>query len=653
MTTINLGKVRLNWLGTWSSATTYAVNDSVYYDGTSYVAVAASTNSAPSSTNTTNWNVLAQGAAALATTRGDIVFRGASGLQRLAAGTDNSVLVSRGQGRDLEWQDKPGRYFQTAYTGTSVLLDSTVYPGSQDINNYCGIHMNNRGANPGNGSTFIISPDRKNIKAYGYNWQGVLGYNHMADQYSSSSYPGARQSTPQYCQFYDSSSTTGSYLDDDEFFDYVRRGGNQAFVVTTKGKLFATGYNGYGQLGTTDTTNRYIFNRIQFFGPGTGKTVRDARIMRRFSGSDGSTSSNFVLTQEGELYGCGYNAQGVLGQGDTTNRSSWTRIGASTLNGGGATIVGFAWSQEANGPAYNNDLIAWNSNYQVWGWGRNYSYGLGLNDSSTQQNTPVRMSTFETLANINSTSGITIKQVLQPRSDCATVGSRQTTMILTTAGQLYSTGRSNHGQLGIGGADSQDSQIYQLVVRPTGKVWEQCWAEGGTSSSYYALTTDKLLYSWGYNGYGQLGFSDTTNRQTPTLVTAMPTNFQGNITGVWVIGDAAYTTVYVRALISGKSRWCTFGWSSYGLIMQSDRYIPEMWSTTNYGREITGFMPDQGENILDLKGWHQDSTNAAQLLMTDGRLFNLGYRDGNLWDGTTDGSNYTSYSFYPQQVSLL
>jgi len=513
--------------------------------------------------------------------------------------------------------------------------------------------MNNRGANPGEGPTYVISPDRKSIKAFGYNWQGILGYNHMSDNYSASTYPGARQSTPQYCQFVNTASTNGSYLDDDEFFDYVRRGGYQAFAVTTKGKLFATGYNNYGQLGTTDTTNRYIFTQIQFFGPGTGKTVRDIRVMRRFSGSDGSTSSNFVLTQEGELYGTGYNAQGQLGQGDTTNRSNWTRIGASTLNGGGAVVLGFGWSQEANGPAYNNDVIAWNSNYQVWGWGRNYSYGLGLNDSSTQQNSPVRMSAFETLANINSTSGILPKQVLQPRSDTATVGSRQTTMILTTAGQLYSTGRSNQGQLGIGGADSQDSQIYQLVTRPVGKVWEQCWAEGGVNSSYYALTTDKLLYSWGYNGYGQLGFSDTTNRQTPTLVTAMPTNFQGNITGVWVIGDTGYVTVYVRALIAGKQRWCSFGYSNYGSIMHSDRYIPDMWNTTNYAREITGFMPNQGEDILDIKAWNSSSNSAGMIMMGDGRLFWFGYRDGNLHDGTTDGSNYTNYNYYPMQVSLL
>jgi hypothetical protein len=48
----------INWLGTWSSATTYAIRDGVAYNGSSYYAIAASTNQVPP--NATYWNVLAQ-----------------------------------------------------------------------------------------------------------------------------------------------------------------------------------------------------------------------------------------------------------------------------------------------------------------------------------------------------------------------------------------------------------------------------------------------------------------------------------------------------------------------------------------------------------------------------------------------------------------
>ena len=50
------GSPGLVWKGTWSSATAYKVGDAVLKDGSSYIAVAASTNSAPPSAS---WNVLA------------------------------------------------------------------------------------------------------------------------------------------------------------------------------------------------------------------------------------------------------------------------------------------------------------------------------------------------------------------------------------------------------------------------------------------------------------------------------------------------------------------------------------------------------------------------------------------------------------------
>jgi hypothetical protein len=51
----------IEWQGTWNSSTAYVADDAVYYNGTSYVAIASSTNQAPP--NATYWDVLAQGGA--------------------------------------------------------------------------------------------------------------------------------------------------------------------------------------------------------------------------------------------------------------------------------------------------------------------------------------------------------------------------------------------------------------------------------------------------------------------------------------------------------------------------------------------------------------------------------------------------------------
>lgn len=54
----NQGIPGINWLGTWGSATAYAIRDAVTYNGTSYYAIASNTNQPPP--NVTYWNILAQ-----------------------------------------------------------------------------------------------------------------------------------------------------------------------------------------------------------------------------------------------------------------------------------------------------------------------------------------------------------------------------------------------------------------------------------------------------------------------------------------------------------------------------------------------------------------------------------------------------------------
>ena len=49
--------VGMTWKGTWSSATTYAVNDVVYYNGSSYISILAGTNQNPA-TATSYWSIM-------------------------------------------------------------------------------------------------------------------------------------------------------------------------------------------------------------------------------------------------------------------------------------------------------------------------------------------------------------------------------------------------------------------------------------------------------------------------------------------------------------------------------------------------------------------------------------------------------------------
>ena len=111
MATINLGNIKFNWKGTYNAGTAYAVDDVVSYNGSSYVCILASTGNLP--TNTTYWNVMSEAGTdgtdltSTLTTQGDIVYRDASGLARLGAGTSGQLLQSGGTGANVSWTDAP------------------------------------------------------------------------------------------------------------------------------------------------------------------------------------------------------------------------------------------------------------------------------------------------------------------------------------------------------------------------------------------------------------------------------------------------------------------------------------------------------------------------------------------------------------------
>ena len=110
MATIDLGKVKLVWRGTYNGSFNYVPDDVVYYVdgsvGSSYICVANSTGNAPSSGGSlhASWNYLAKGqSTSPTTTQGDIIVRGASADGRLAIGAAGEALKVNSAGNGLEY----------------------------------------------------------------------------------------------------------------------------------------------------------------------------------------------------------------------------------------------------------------------------------------------------------------------------------------------------------------------------------------------------------------------------------------------------------------------------------------------------------------------------------------------------------------------
>ena len=110
MATINLGRIKPVFKGTYAGGTAYVVDDIVTFtDGgitSAYICKVNSTGNNPSSGGTAHasWAYLAKGSGdATLTTRGDVLYYGASGNARLGAGTSGFFLKTQGAGADPIW----------------------------------------------------------------------------------------------------------------------------------------------------------------------------------------------------------------------------------------------------------------------------------------------------------------------------------------------------------------------------------------------------------------------------------------------------------------------------------------------------------------------------------------------------------------------
>jgi hypothetical protein len=110
MATVNLGRIKFVWQGAYSGATAYVADDVVSYNGSSYICILASTGNLP--TNTTYWSIMSSAGTngtngtdvgTTITTQGDILYRDASGLARLGAGTSGQYLKTNGSGANPAW----------------------------------------------------------------------------------------------------------------------------------------------------------------------------------------------------------------------------------------------------------------------------------------------------------------------------------------------------------------------------------------------------------------------------------------------------------------------------------------------------------------------------------------------------------------------
>jgi alpha-tubulin suppressor-like RCC1 family protein len=105
----------------------------------------------------------------------------------------------------------------------------------------------------------------------------------------------------------------------DNVVDFWLGGGHTAsvYALKTDGNIYACGYNGYGQLGVGDKANKHTWQLVS--------SLVNKNITKMYmSGYDTATTA-YARSADNKLYAAGYNAYGQIGIGVTGDQTNFVR----------------------------------------------------------------------------------------------------------------------------------------------------------------------------------------------------------------------------------------------------------------------------------------------------------------------------------------
>jgi len=499
MATVSLGKIAFAWRGLFDPNFSYAAQDVVHFNGSAYVCTLDDTQGTLP-TDTSAWALFAQGARDIASGVGELVYHDGDSLLALVPGEPGQVLSISPQGLPV-WNTPTVRSGTKALAiqdgqqpfmyrrGAAVMTDGSVRwwgrgenwmhgtgnqtadrsypvsvafpPGTPAIKYICGAHDYASVAIDSNGQFWV----------WGQNDYGDVGRGDTADQ-----------RVP-----YNASSNSSNSIYGKTVIAYAPMASPQNYishmVLCSDGTVHTCGYNGYGQLGQGDTTNRYNFVQV----PMLSNIVQIARGGERYT-------SCYAVKADGTFYSWGYNAEGQLGSGDTTQRNIPMTLPYFANNSVAINKVGasrqYAWAIDTD-----NNLYTWGYN----------GYGNLGHSGTTNIYTPT--------------------QALTNVADCnIRCESYHRTYALRTDGTVWATGDNSYGCLGVAADTTDRSGFTQCRINASTPLTNITKIiQGGTGSYNYAVALDGegICWSVGYSGNGQLGrgtYDGTNYYFAPVLI---------------------------------------------------------------------------------------------------------------------------------------
>jgi alpha-tubulin suppressor-like RCC1 family protein len=289
---------------------------------------------------------------------------------------------------------------------------------------------------------------------------------------------------------------------------------NYALIENTNGTrdLYAWGYNGYGQIGDSTTSTRTVPTQISFNPSSYGRIVE-------IWATGGTYGYLFVLTDRGHLYAVGYNGYGQLGQGDTSNRSnlSSSRVDSNafgTLTGTNQRVKKL--SLNGSGSHGFNALVRGDGSVYTWGYN---GYGnLGHNHTNRCQ-VPIRVRTsgysspsnpVTSTSNQGSGAGSNITDCV----DYWTCGGNSHVFSYMTRGSsitnntLYACGYNGYYNLSNSSNNTSNASTFQTVRYRNNSTFTNCMmvvSNQGHNSSYISIAAYRYNSTFAARKYDNPG----------------------------------------------------------------------------------------------------------------------------------------------------
>eukprot|EP01084_Bolivina_argentea_P243421 408077_1 len=248
--------------------------------------------------------------------------------------------------------------------------------------------------------------------------------------------------------------------------------GRSVYWICSDGSVYGSGCNDYKQLGLGNNEKTIRTPTLIPFFKENNITVIDAAC---------NNNSGFILDDKGRVYSCGYNGQGQLGHGDTTNITNWKMIDA---------VKNMKVIQIAT--AYRNCFMLQDdgSLYSV-GYNGHGQLGLG---NTTDTTTVTKIPFFNNIKIIQIACGV---------YHC---------VALDDQGRIYTWGYNGHCE--CGDTTTTDLTTPKSIISFYNKFVE-------IDASYYnssATTQNGEIFIWGYNEYYNCLNGNKTNVNIPTKI---------------------------------------------------------------------------------------------------------------------------------------